>query len=97
MSRILTSVRPCAALTAAAVALLLVCATAAHAQLTTATVTGTVHDTSGGAIPGATVTLTGKSRGTTIDVVTAENGAFVFWSGAAIFRRRWTTLDGSTT
>jgi hypothetical protein len=50
----------------------------ALAQITNATVTGVVSDTSGGAIPGATVTLVSASRGTETDVVTADDGRFVF-------------------
>lgn len=52
-----------------ALSLFLVCASVALAQLTTGTISGTVSDPSGAAVPGATVTVknvdTGISRTTT--------------------------------
>ena len=39
---------------------------------------GSVRDTSGGVIPGATVTLISATRGTTTDTTTNENGDFTF-------------------
>ena len=62
----------------AALALLAVVSSPARAQITTATVTGSVRDTSGGVIPGATVTLVSASRGTSIETVTMVDGSFVF-------------------
>lgn len=53
-------------------------ASPAIAQLTNATVSGSVTDPSGAAIPGATVTLVSAARGTTTEVVTADDGRFVF-------------------
>jgi hypothetical protein len=51
----------------------------ATAQITTATVSGSVRDTTGGALPGATITLVSETRGTRLaDVVTNSNGDFVF-------------------
>ncbi|MBP6715415.1 MAG: carboxypeptidase regulatory-like domain-containing protein [Acidobacteria bacterium] len=51
----------------------------ALAQGITGTVAGVVKDTSGGVIPGATVTLISETRGTTLSpVVTNSNGEFVF-------------------
>jgi hypothetical protein len=50
----------------------------ALAQITNATVTGVVGDSSGAAIPGATVTLVSASRGTETEAVTADDGRFVF-------------------
>ena len=65
-------------LTAAqALAMLCVCAVLASAQ-TTATITGSVRDTQGGVIPGATVTLTSEARGTSLETVSTANGAFTF-------------------
>jgi hypothetical protein len=43
----------------------------------TGTVAGTVKDTQGGVIPGATVTLVSETRGTTFDTVSAATGDFV--------------------
>lgn len=49
------------------------------AQVTTATVAGTVRDAQDAAVPGATVTLISDTRGTTLgDAVTNETGDFVF-------------------
>src|SRR5262245_31864427 len=48
----------------------------APAQDSPGTITGTVRDTSGGVIPGATVTITNTAMGTTINVVTNEQGLF---------------------
>jgi hypothetical protein len=56
----------------------------ASAQITTGTVAGTVKDTQGGVIPGATVVLTSQSRGTkSIPVVTNETGDWVIANVAA--------------
>jgi outer membrane receptor protein involved in Fe transport len=50
----------------------------AFAQITTGTVTGTVKDEQGLAVPGATVTLVSDARGTkTAPAVTGANGEFV--------------------
>jgi hypothetical protein len=65
---------------ALAAALILGCVAVpnASAQITTGTVAGTVKDTQGGVIPGATVVLTSQSRGTkSIPVVTNETGDWV--------------------
>jgi hypothetical protein len=53
-------------------------AAAAHAQVTTADVVGRVTDTSGGALPGTTVTLTNPATGDTRTQVTSESGDYVF-------------------
>ena len=51
----------------------------ASAQVTTATVSGSVRDTTGGALPGATVVLESEARGTkAAEAVTNANGDFVF-------------------
>jgi hypothetical protein len=77
MSGIFPPLRPIVVL-AAALGLLLGGADDVRAQLTTATVTGAVHDASGSTIPGASVTLTSVSRGTTVDAFTNPDGTFVF-------------------
>jgi hypothetical protein len=46
------------------------------AQEARGTITGTIRDSSGGVIPGATVTITNKDMGTTISIVTNEVGFF---------------------
>src|SRR5438552_5124636 len=49
------------------------------AQITTGTVTGTVRDTQGNVIPGATVVLISETRGTkSAPAVTNETGDYVF-------------------
>jgi hypothetical protein len=67
------------ALTAVAVTLLPLLAFPAFAQVTTATVTGSVRDATGAVLPGATVVLTSDTRGTKLEnVVTNSTGDFVF-------------------
>src|SRR5262245_52184234 len=59
-------------------AMALMVATPALAQVTTGTVSGTVKDAQGGVIPGATITLTDEARGTKAPpVVTNATGDFV--------------------
>ena len=54
-------------------------APAAEAQGVTGTILGTVKDTQGGVVPGATITLTSDTRGTVLaPVVTNTSGDFVF-------------------
>ncbi len=48
------------------------------AQITTATLSGVVKDTSNAVIPGATVTLTSGTRGTSQETTTSAEGDFVF-------------------
>lgn len=50
----------------------------AQAQVTTADVVGRVTDTSGGALPGATVTITNPATGSTRTQVTSETGDYTF-------------------
>ena len=58
--------------------LLVTMATSASAQVTGG-ITGTVADSQGGVIPGATVTLTSASKNTTLGTtVTNERGGFAF-------------------
>ncbi len=59
------SIKKTPALAAVFVVLFSFCA-AAIAQVTTGSVLGTVRDTSGAVIPGATVTVTDTGKGTTI-------------------------------
>ena len=61
-----------------AACLILFVAIPSYAQITTATVTGTVKDAQGGIIPGATVTLISETRGTTVNAFTSNTGDFVF-------------------
>src|SRR5437868_14668208 len=69
---------------AAACALALLTSLPAAAQITTGTVSGTVHDSQGGVIPGASVTLISDTQGTrSRPVVTNGLGDFVFANVAA--------------
>ena len=59
--------------------LILLLAAPASAQITTGTVAGTVKDSQGGVVPGATVTLVSETRGTSLPPArTNEAGDFVF-------------------
>ncbi|HWB17621.1 MAG TPA: carboxypeptidase-like regulatory domain-containing protein [Vicinamibacterales bacterium] len=62
---------------------LLIVATGTSWAQATGTVTGTIKDAQGGVMPGATVTLTSATRGTSIDVQTNLNGDFQFPNVAA--------------
>jgi len=48
------------------------------AQTTSATVFGSVRDSQGGSLPGATVTLTSRSQGNMLSATTDDQGRFVF-------------------
>src|SRR5688500_7169551 len=57
----------------------MVASSAALAQITTGTITGTVRDEQGGVIPGATVVLISEARGTkSAPAVTNETGTYTF-------------------
>lgn len=60
------------------VALLLLVAVRASAQVDTGTILGTVRDESGGVLPGATVTVTHEGQGITLTSVTREDGTYIF-------------------
>jgi hypothetical protein len=67
----------CARVCALAAAALMVFGHGASAQ-TTGALVGTVADTQGATIPGATVTIISESRGISIDTQTAGTGDFIF-------------------
>src|SRR2546425_65850 len=68
------------------------------AQVTTATVIGSVRDSSGAIVPGATVILTSDTRGTTLpDVVTNPTGDFVIPNVSADTYTVQVTLAGFKT
>jgi Carboxypeptidase regulatory-like domain len=50
----------------------------AAAQITSGSVTGSIRDSQGGVIPGASVTLVSAARGTSLDVTSNEEGDFAF-------------------
>ena len=58
--------------------LVLLTATIALAQGATAQITGTVKDSSGGVLPGVSVTITQTETGFKRDVVTESDGGFAF-------------------
>src|SRR6266705_3083350 len=49
-----------------------------QAQTTSASVSGSVKDSQGGALPGAAVTLTSRTQGSTLSAQTDSEGRFVF-------------------
>lgn len=64
----------------ATLALLLGLAAPAWAQFETATVVGTVRDSSGGVVPGAKVTLTNRDTGVSAERMSDANGSFEFFT-----------------
>src|SRR5262245_40357622 len=60
--------------------LLLVSPAAASAQVTTADLVGTIKDSSGGVVPGVTVTLTNEATGVSRSVTSSEAGTYTFTS-----------------
>jgi type 1 fimbria pilin len=64
--------------TVAALAVVLLICHSAFAQSSLGRLAGSVFDTSGGVLPGATVTLTGELTGQTQTTTTTETGAFLF-------------------
>jgi len=63
---------------ASLVVFLFVCVCALPAQEITGTLSGTVSDTSGGIVPGASVTIVGQETGATRKTSTSEAGVFFF-------------------
>lgn len=64
------------------------------AQVTSGSVFGSVKDTSGAVIPGATVVLISTSRGTTLETTTNENGDFTFPNALGDTYTVRVTMDG---
>src|SRR5438270_5153090 len=60
--------------------LLLLCATGAAAQTSTSRITGTVTDTAGAVVPGATVTALNEATGITQTQTTTDAGLYSFAS-----------------
>jgi hypothetical protein len=75
-----TTCRRCrvAALVALAGLVGLASGTALHAQTTSAAVFGSVHDSQGGVVPGASVALTSRTQGYSLTTTTDAEGRFVF-------------------
>ena len=61
-----------------AAVLVILCAAAATAQTTLGRLSGTVLDSSGSVIPGATITLTNEATNQAQTTVSSENGAYTF-------------------
>src|SRR5688572_12469478 len=61
-----------------AILALLFAAAPANAQLDTGTILGTVKDSTGGVMPGATVTIRHEGQGFTLTGATREDGTFIF-------------------
>lgn len=62
------------------IALVMVCASPSFAQFETATVVGTVRDSSGAVVPDAKVTLTNRSTGVSLERASDTNGNFEFFT-----------------
>lgn len=60
--------------------LLFLSSTPARAQVTTADLVGTIRDSSGGVVPGVTVTLTNEATGVNRTATTGEGGTYIFTS-----------------
>src|SRR5688500_1206815 len=67
------------------------------AQITSGSVFGSVRDTSGAVIPGATVVLISASRGTSVETSTNENGNFTFPNALGDTYTVRVTMDGFKT
>ena len=74
----MTRTRHCIGLVVLAIAGMMAAIEPARAQVTTADVVGRVTDTSGGALPGASVTITNPATGDTRTQVTTDTGDYVF-------------------
>ena len=82
----------------ACLAALLLTALPAAAQITTGNVLGTVKDSTGGVVPGATVVLISEARGTkSVPAVTNETGDYVFPNVTADTYTVEVTMDGFRT
>jgi hypothetical protein len=82
----------------AALTLLLCAAMPVSAQITTGNVTGTVKDSQGGVVPGATVVLVSEARGTKLaPVTTNETGSYVIPNVTAGTYTVEVTMDGFKT
>src|SRR5438309_11733012 len=83
-----------------AVPLMALCAAIvpAAAQITTGTVTGTIKDTTGGVIPGATVVLISEARSTrSVPAITNATGDYVFPNTTADTYTVEVTMEGFRT
>src|SRR5688500_3306251 len=72
-------------------------ASPAFAQITSGSVFGSVRDTSGAVIPGATVVLISATRGTSVETSTNENGDFTFPNALGDTYTVRVTMDGFKT
>src|SRR5262245_41035493 len=68
----------CLRLTAAVLAVAFAISPAADAQVLYGTITGTVNDSTGGALPGTTVQVVNVGTGVTKQTVSDERGTFLF-------------------
>ena len=69
----------------------------AYAQITSASVSGTIRDAQSGVIPGATVVLTSASRGTNSETVSNAEGYFAFPTVPADNYKLKVTMEGFKT
>src|SRR5690606_921736 len=71
------AIQRCGRVWATAMIALFVSSTALFAQATTSTIRGTVEDTSGGVLPGATVTITNAGTQSSVVAVTDARGGYL--------------------
>ena len=91
-------VRSTRSMVCACLVALVVSAVPAAAQITTGNVLGSVKDSSGGVVPGATVVLVSEARGTrSVPAVTNETGDYVFPNVTADTYTVEITMDGFRT
>src|SRR6476661_9346726 len=72
------AIRPFATAFLGSLVLALFLCAGVSAQGTTSRVSGTVTDTSGATVPGASVTLTNEGTSATLSTVSSDDGAYVF-------------------
>ena len=91
-------VRSTRSMVCASLVALVVSAVPAVAQITTGNVLGSVKDSTGGVVPGATVVLISEARGTkSVPVVTNATGDYVFPNMTADTYTVEVTMDGFRT
>ena len=89
--------RACLTVGAAILVVLCIAVPPAQGQVTSGQVFGSIRDTSGAVIPGATVALISGARGTITETTTNENGDFVFPNAIGDMYTVRVTMDGFKT
>src|SRR4029450_9462319 len=92
-----SAARPRSALFFVAMPLVCFAALPLAAQVTSGSIVGSVRDSSGGVIPGATITLIRITKGTTTETTTNESGDFTFPNAPGDTYTVRVTMDGFKT